>query len=58
MAVMHTQQLATEQTALDARYQEKTTLLKTEQQKQMTDQPRETLANSLKELQQMLGGIQ
>jgi len=59
------QQLATEQTALDARHQEKITLLKTEQQKKVTDQPRErlaqeleTLANSLKELQQMLGGIQ
>jgi len=58
-------QLATEQTALDARYQDKITLLKTEQQKKVTDQPREllaqaleTLANSLKELQQMLGGIQ
>jgi len=59
------QHLKTEQKALDARYQEKTTLLKTEQQKQVTDQPRElleqalkTLENSLKELQQMLGGIQ
>jgi len=59
------QQLATEQTALDARYQEKTTLLKTEQQKKMTNQPREllaqdleTFANNLKELQRMLGGIQ
>ncbi|HED39813.1 MAG TPA: exonuclease SbcC, partial [Chromatiales bacterium] len=59
------QQLDAEQAALDARYQDKTTLLKTEQQKQVTDQPREllaqaleTLANSLKELQQMLGGIQ
>jgi len=59
------QQLTTEQTALDAMHLEKTTLLKTEQQKQVTDQPRErlaqaleTLVNSLKELQQMLGGIQ
>jgi len=50
---------------LDARHQEKTTLLKTEQQKQLTDQPSErlaqaleALANELKELQQMLGGIQ
>jgi len=59
------QQLATEQTALDARYQEKTALLKTEQQKQVTDQPRtliaqelDTLANSLKELQEILLSIQ
>ncbi|MCF6253897.1 MAG: hypothetical protein L3J38_04030, partial [Thiomicrorhabdus sp.] len=58
------QQLAQEQTVLEARYQEKTTLLKMEQQKKITDQPRErlaqeleTLLNSLKELQQMLGGI-
>ncbi|NOX10101.1 MAG: AAA family ATPase [Gammaproteobacteria bacterium] len=59
------QQLATEQTALDTRHQEKISLLKTEQQKEVTDQPREllaqalgTLTNSLKELQQMLGGLQ
>ena len=59
------QQLDAEQAALDAMHQEKTTLLKTEQQKRVTDQPREllaqeleTLANSLKELQQTLGGIQ
>jgi len=63
--IQQAQQLATEQTALDARHQEKTTLLKTEQQKKVTDQPREllaqaleTLTNSLKELQQALGGIQ
>ncbi|NOY72086.1 MAG: AAA family ATPase [Gammaproteobacteria bacterium] len=59
------EQLTAEQTALDARYQEKITQLKIEQQKQMTNQPHELLgqelshlANRLKELQQRLGGIQ
>ena len=59
------QQLATEQTALAARDQDKTALLETERQKQLTDQPHELLAqqlddrtNNLKKLQQELGGIQ
>ncbi len=59
------EQLAAKQTALDARYQEKIAQLQTEQKKQVTNQPRELIAqeldhfaNRLKELQQQLGGIQ
>jgi len=59
------QQLITAQTALNTRYQDKVTLLKTERQKKVTEQPREPLAqmlvnhvNKLKELRQELGAIQ
>ena len=58
------QQLAIEQTALDTGYQEKTTRLQAEEKKQLTDQPRELLAQaleafsgSLKALQEAIGGI-
>ena len=58
------QQLATEQTEFEARRRDKTTLLETEQQKQVTDQPRDHLKRELddflrglKDLQQEVGGI-
>ena len=58
-------QLENEQTKLETRSRDKTKRLKTEQQKQLTDQPRDEikqqlddLDGSLKELQQEVGGIQ
>ena len=63
--ISQAQQLSVEQTALDTLHLEKTALLKTEQNKKLTDQPHELLSqeserltNSLKELQQLMGGIQ
>lgn len=57
-------QLTVEQTALDARTRDKTALLESERQKQITDQPRDRLAlvlteliSRLKDLQQQVGGI-
>ncbi|MCF6281495.1 MAG: AAA family ATPase [Candidatus Polarisedimenticolaceae bacterium] len=62
--ISEAQQLSTDQTALDALHLEKTDLLKTEQEKQVTDQPRELLlqeseklTKSLEELQEMLLSI-
>jgi exonuclease SbcC len=63
--ISQAQQLSAEQTTLDTMHLEKTGLLKTEQEKELTDQPHdllsqasERLINDLKELQQMMGGIQ
>jgi len=62
--ISQAQQLSDEQTALDALHLEKTALLKTEQEKQITDQPRELLlqeseklTKGLEELQEMLLSI-
>lgn len=63
--MLKAEQLATEQTELNARSRDKTALLDAERLKQVTDQPRtqiaqelDSLINDLKILQQEVGGIQ